>query len=78
MASSRSLAFSFVVTDPDRQGDDAIIGLRVDEEAEDIGLDLAEHAEVGYSFSELSSMDRLGHTERVGHDDHADHLEEVR
>ena len=27
---------------------DAIVGLRVDEEAEDARLDLAEHAETGY------------------------------
>ena len=78
VASFAVLAFSFVVTVLIAKAIDATIGLRVDEEAEDIGLDLAEHAEVGYSFSELSSMDRLGHTERVGHDDHTDHLEEVR
>ena len=32
---------------------DKVIGLRVDEEAEETGLDLAEHSEVGYSFVDL-------------------------
>ena len=60
VASFAVLAFSFIVTMIIGKLIDLTIGLRVDEEAEDIGLDLAEHAEVAYSFSDVASMDRLG------------------
>jgi Amt family ammonium transporter len=58
-ASFAVLAFSFIVTVIIAKVIDAVIGLRVDEEAEDMGLDLAEHAEVGYALGGVSSMDRV-------------------
>jgi Amt family ammonium transporter len=59
VASFAVLAFSFIATVIIAKVIDALIGLRVDEEAEDMGLDLAEHAEVGYNLGGVSTMDRL-------------------
>jgi Amt family ammonium transporter len=59
VASASVLAFSFIATVIIAKVIDAVIGLRVDEEAEDMGLDLAEHAEVGYNLGGVSTMDRL-------------------
>jgi Amt family ammonium transporter len=59
VASISVLAFSFIATVIIAKVIDAVIGLRVDEEAEDMGLDLAEHAEVGYNLGGVSTMDRL-------------------
>jgi Amt family ammonium transporter len=59
VASISVLAFSFLATVIIAKVIDAVIGLRVDEEAEDMGLDLAEHAEVGYNLGGVSTMDRL-------------------
>jgi Amt family ammonium transporter len=52
------LAFSFVVTFVIAKALDAIVGLRVDPAAEAGGLDQSEHAETGYGFAELGSMQR--------------------
>ena len=43
------LIFAFVVTYVIAKGLDAAIGLRVDEEAEQVGLDQSEHAETAYN-----------------------------
>jgi Amt family ammonium transporter len=43
-----TIAFSFIVTFVLLKVIDAVVGLRVDEDAESVGLDLAEHAETGY------------------------------
>ncbi|HEY3318294.1 MAG TPA: ammonium transporter [Coriobacteriia bacterium] len=43
-----TIAFSFTVTFVLLKAIDALVGLRVDEEAEFVGLDLTEHAETGY------------------------------
>ena len=43
------IVFSFVMTLIIAKAIDATIGLRVDEEAESLGLDVAEHAETAYS-----------------------------
>jgi Amt family ammonium transporter len=59
VASISVLAFSFIATVIIAKVIDALIGLRVDEEAEDMGLDLAEHSEVGYNLGGVSTMDRL-------------------
>ena len=37
----------------------ATIGLRVDDDDEAQGLDMTQHAETAYSFSELGSMGRI-------------------
>lgn len=52
------LAFSFVVTFVIAKVLDALVGLRVAEVAEANGLDRSEHAETGYGFAELGSMQR--------------------
>ena len=49
-----TLAFSFIVTMGLARLVEATIGLRVTEEEELVGLDLTQHAEVGYSLSETS------------------------
>ena len=43
------LAFSFVATLIIGKGVDLVIGLRVDEAAEEEGLDISQHAETAYS-----------------------------
>jgi len=43
-----TIAFSFTVTFVILKVIDAAVGLRVDEETEQRGLDIAEHAETGY------------------------------
>jgi Amt family ammonium transporter len=60
VASFAVLAFSFVATVIIAKIIDAVIGLRVSEEAEDMGLDLAEHAETGYNLGDVASMGRIG------------------
>ena len=52
------LAFSFVVTGAIAKILDGFMGLRVDEVDEAAGLDQSEHAESGYSFADLGSMQR--------------------
>ena len=47
--SGAALAYSGIVTLIIAKGVDLIFGLRVDEEAEDTGLDLSQHAETAYS-----------------------------
>jgi Amt family ammonium transporter len=47
-----TLTFSFVVTLVILKVIDAIVGVRVDEEEEVTGLDLSQHAEVGYTFGD--------------------------
>ncbi len=49
LANIVALVFSFVVTFALAKVLDAVIGLRVDEEAEQVGLDRSEHAEAAYS-----------------------------
>jgi Amt family ammonium transporter len=77
IASFAVLAFSFVVTMIIGKAIDATIGLRVDDEAEDMGLDLAEHAETAYSFSDMASMDRLG-GHGAAHESSTRQLEDAR
>ncbi len=52
------LAFSFVVTGLIAKALDLTIGLRVDENDEQSGLDGTEHAETGYNLADLGSMGR--------------------
>ncbi|MDE0805717.1 MAG: ammonia channel protein, partial [Acidimicrobiales bacterium] len=52
------LAFSFIVTAALAKVLDGIMGIRVDEADEAAGLDQSEHAESGYSFADLGSMQR--------------------
>lgn len=52
------MAFSFVVTAAIAKVLDGFMGLRVDDADEAAGLDQAEHAESGYSFADLGSMQR--------------------
>jgi Amt family ammonium transporter len=47
-----TLGFSFVVTLGILKLVDALVGVRVTEEEEDTGLDLSQHAEVGYTFGD--------------------------
>jgi ammonium transporter, Amt family len=49
-----TIAFSFIITFALLKLIDATVGLRVDEEAETLGLDLAEHAETGYVLGRAS------------------------
>jgi len=60
-ASFAVLAFSFIVTMIIGKLIDVTIGLRVDEDAEEIGLDISQHAETAYSFSGIASMDRISY-----------------
>ena len=77
IASAAVFAFSFCATLIIGKVIDVVIGLRVDEEAEDTGLDLTEHAEVAYSFSDVASMDRLGQGS-FSAPERNDQMEEVR
>jgi Amt family ammonium transporter len=52
VAVASTLAFSFTVTLGILKVVDAIVGVRVDEEEEVTGLDLSQHAEVGYTFGD--------------------------
>ncbi|MDZ7675541.1 MAG: hypothetical protein U5K30_10790 [Acidimicrobiales bacterium] len=52
------LAFSFVVTYVIAKVLDVVMGIRADEAAEAAGLDQSEHAETGYGFADLGSMQR--------------------
>ena len=47
-----TLAFSFLATLVILKAIDVVIGVRVDEEEEITGLDLSQHAEVGYTFGD--------------------------
>jgi Amt family ammonium transporter len=60
LAAGVTLVFSFVVSFVIAKAIDLTIGLRVDPDVEDEGLDLALHAETAYSFGELGAMGRLG------------------
>ncbi len=60
LAAFVTLAFSFVVSFAIAKVIDLTIGLRVDEDVEAEGLDLALHAEVAYSSGDLGSIGRLG------------------
>jgi Amt family ammonium transporter len=60
VASFAVLAFSFIATLIIGKVIDLVIGLRVSPEAEDMGLDLAEHAETGYNLGDVASMGRIG------------------
>jgi Amt family ammonium transporter len=59
LAAGVTLVFSFVVSFVIAKAIDLTIGLRVDPDVEDEGLDLALHAETAYSFGELGAMGRL-------------------
>jgi Amt family ammonium transporter len=52
VAVAATLTFSFIVTLGILKVIDAIVGVRVDEEEEVTGLDLSQHAEVGYTFGD--------------------------
>ncbi len=52
VAVAATLAFSFTVTLGILRVVDAIVGVRVDEDEEVTGLDLSQHAEVGYTFGD--------------------------
>ena len=59
VASVVTFAFSFVVSLVLAKVIDATLGMRVDPQDEDEGLDLAQHAESAYSYGATGSMDRL-------------------
>nr|NLI49359.1 ammonium transporter [Propionibacterium sp.] len=58
------LAYSFAVTYAIGKGLDLLLGFRVSPAAENSGIDLAEHSEVGYDLSPVyyTSFDRVGRT----------------
>ena len=56
-----TLAFSFIVTMIIVKVVDAVIGLRVTEEDEIAGLDISQHAEVGYALAEGSGGMSVAH-----------------
>ena len=58
VASLVTFAFSFVVSLVLAKLIDVTIGLRADEDEEDIGLDLSQHAETGYSLAAPGTMGR--------------------
>ncbi len=60
LAATVTLAFSFVVSFAIAKVIDLTIGLRVDEDVEAEGLDLALHAETAYSWGDLGSIGRMG------------------
>jgi ammonium transporter, Amt family len=60
VASVSVFAFSFGLSFVIAKVLDKIIGLRVSEDDEAQGLDLALHAEAGYNFGDFGSMGRLG------------------
>jgi Amt family ammonium transporter len=60
LAAGVTLAFSFVVSLIIAKVIDLTIGLRVDEDVEAEGLDLALHAETAYAFGDFGSIGRLG------------------
>ena len=60
LAAFATLAFSFTVSFIIAKVIDVTMGLRVDEETEVAGMDLALHAETAYNYGELTSMGRLG------------------
>ena len=59
LAAGVTLVFSFTMSLLIAKVIDLTIGLRVDEEDEDTGLDLALHAETAYSYGDLVSMGRI-------------------
>lgn len=59
LANGVTMVFSFAVTFVLLKVLDAAMGIRVTDEAESSGLDIAEHAETGYNFAERS-MGRVG------------------
>jgi len=56
-----TLGFSFVMTLIICWVVDKTVGLRVDEDAEDQGLDLSQHSETGYTFVDVGGMAGAGH-----------------
>ncbi len=56
-----TLGFSFVMTLIICWIVDKTVGLRVDEDAEDQGLDLSQHSETGYTFVDVGSFAGAGH-----------------
>ena len=54
-----TIVYSFVVSLILAKVIDLVIGLRVDEESEDIGLDKSQHAETGYNFGDIA-VGRVG------------------
>ncbi len=66
VAVGATLAFSFIVTMIIVKVVDAVIGLRVTEEDEIAGLDISQHAEVGYALAEGSGGMSLSHAAPSG------------
>ncbi|HEV3472060.1 MAG TPA: ammonium transporter [Actinomycetota bacterium] len=62
VAVGATLAFSFIVTMIIVKVVDAVIGLRVTESDEIAGLDITQHAEVGYALAEGSGGMSVSHT----------------
>jgi Amt family ammonium transporter len=61
LANGVTIVFSFVVTFAIMKALQATIGIRVDEEVEETGLDLAEHGETAYHDAEgATTMERVG------------------
>lgn len=58
LANAVTIVYSFVMTFLIFKVLDAVMGIRVDEESEAVGLDSTLHAETGYSFSDLTMMGR--------------------
>lgn len=59
VAAAATIGFSFIVSFAIAKVIDLTIGLRVDENTEAEGLDLALHAESAYAFGEFGSMGRM-------------------
>jgi Amt family ammonium transporter len=59
IAVGATIAYSFVVSLILAKVIDLVVGLRVDEEDEDIGLDKSQHAETGYNFGDIA-VGRVG------------------
>jgi len=60
VAVGATLVFSFVVSYVLAKGIDMTVGLRVDEDEEAAGLDMSQHAETAYAFSEVGALGRIG------------------
>jgi Amt family ammonium transporter len=60
VAVGATLVFSFVLSYAIAKAVDMTIGLRVTEDEEAQGLDMTQHAESAYAFSEVGAMGRIG------------------
>jgi len=60
VAVGATLVFSFVLSYAIAKAVDVTIGLRVTEDEEAQGLDMTQHAESAYAFSEVGAMGRIG------------------